>query len=94
MRITFHGFAKTRKCPPFLRNLSIGNCQLYIDAWPANTSQVFSYCYDILSDLSLAVSFSEVDVVAIGAVHVEVDLTDVGREPPRQAPHLLQELMH
>ena len=49
-------------------------------------------CYDILSaDLSLAVSFSEVDVVAVGAVHVEVDLTDVGREPPRQAPHLLQE---
>ena len=47
----------------------------------------------MLSDLSLAVSFSEVDVVAVGAVHVEVDLTDVGREPPRQAPHLLQELM-
>ena len=50
--------------------------------------------HDIVSDLSLAVSFSEVDVVAVGAVHVEVDLPDVGREPPRQAPHLLQELMH
>ena len=49
--------------------------------------------HDIVSDLSLAVSFSEVDVVAVGAVHVEVDLPDVGREPPRQAPHLLQLLI-
>ena len=46
------------------------------------------------SYLPLAVSFSEVDVVAVGAVHVEVDLTDVRREPPRQVPHLLQEMIY
>ena len=61
---------------------------------PTSLGSYLNLCYDMLSDLSLAVSFSEVDVVAVGAVHVEVDLTDVGREPPRQAPHLLQELMH
>ena len=93
MRITWYGFGKTRKCPPFRKNLSIRNCLLYIDAWPANTSRMSFVSHDIVSDLSLAVSFSEVDVVAVGAVHVEVDLPDVGREPPRQAPHLLQVLM-
>ena len=41
--------------------------------------------------LSLAVAFSEVDVVAVGAVHVEVNLPDVRRESSGQVPHLLEE---
>ena len=49
------------------------------------------YFFRSLTHLSFAVSFSEVDVVAVGAIHVEVDLPDVGGEAAGQVPHLLKE---